>query len=141
MPFESCGGFQLGYITGLKKTEGFERVPIKDFVRLFGQIHSVVCIGGIAFSPEENVPQINRTAKEDKMLSPKSINLRFCGHFFFFKFCFFLSVTTSPKLLFQSKADDFYVGVEWRLCGFVRGFGDALSKGSERGFQLDVYRP
>ncbi|GIY19530.1 hypothetical protein CEXT_48821 [Caerostris extrusa] len=107
---------------------------------IFSTIRSIK-IWKITFSlKRENVPQINRTAKEDKMLSPKSFNLRFCGHFFF-TFCFFLSVATSPNLLFQSKADDFYVGVEWRLCGFVRGFGNALSKGSARGFQLDVYRP
>ncbi|GIX74257.1 hypothetical protein CEXT_242671 [Caerostris extrusa] len=89
----------------------------------------------ITFSlKRENVPQINRTAKEDKMLSPKSINLSFCGQFFScFVFAFHGNVAGA---FVPEESRRFYGGVEWRLWGFVRDFGNALSKGSARGFQL-----
>ncbi|GIX74246.1 hypothetical protein CEXT_242631, partial [Caerostris extrusa] len=47
---------------------------------------------------------------------------------------------TSPKPLFPEESRQFYGGVEWRLCGFVWDVGNAVSKGSVGGFQLDVYR-
>ncbi|GIY43292.1 hypothetical protein CDAR_123871 [Caerostris darwini] len=82
----------------------------------------------------ENVPQINRTAKEDKMLSPKSINLRFCGHFLFHTLFFPFRGNVAEAFVPEERRR-FFGGVERRLCGFVRDFGNALSKGSERHYE------
>ncbi|GIY36828.1 hypothetical protein CDAR_416321 [Caerostris darwini] len=115
---------------GLKEMEGFERVFTRDILRLFGQIVSSVS-GKLHFSlKRENVPQINRTAKEDKMLSPKSINLRFCGHFLFHTLFFPFRGNVAEAFVPEERRR-FFDGVERRLCGFVRDFGNALSKGSE----------
>ncbi|GIY19532.1 hypothetical protein CEXT_48841 [Caerostris extrusa] len=72
------------------------------------------------------------------MLSPKSINLRFRRTFFS---RFILPFRGNVAETFVPEENRrFYGGAEWRLCGFVRDFGNALSKGSAGGFKLDVYR-
>ncbi|GIX74249.1 hypothetical protein CEXT_242641 [Caerostris extrusa] len=74
------------------------------------------------------------------MLSPKSINLRFWGHFFFSCFVFPLRGNV-VKAFVPEESRRFYGGTEWCSCDFARDFGNALSKGSVGGFQFDVYRP